>query len=875
VRLGLRLKLLVAGLLVLAVTAMVGALIVNSASNRLQEKAFSELHVSRESKATQIEAEIGQFLANLDTLAHSRAAVTGLPALDAAFRELGDPVDQEALDEYYDQQFVPRVAGPAPLSQVIARNLQPDVLHGRKAQDVFIANNPFPVGSKDELIRPSGHFSPYALLHEKLHPFFHSALDSFGAYDIFLIDHDGDIVYSVFKEVDFGTNLDTGGHANSGLGDVWHRSQLADEGEVVVSDFAQYVPSYNQPAAFAAQGVYDDFGNRIGTIAMQAPIDRINDVMTSGERWAEVGLGESGETYIVAADGTMRNDSRFLIDDRTGYFKAIVESGLPLAMTSLIDTFDTTVGLQPVDTEGTRDALAGNSDERIFPDYRGVDVLSSYAPLDLGDTGLDWVIMSEIDAAEAFADRDHLRETALFWFTLTAVVMIAAIVFGTGRITRPIKLLDQETTRIAGFDFAGDYDSSTLDRISARRDELGDLAESFADMTATLGENINARQAVESELDVASGIQRSMLPLTFPTRPEFTEFELYADLVPAKEVGGDFYDFGSIDSDRFFFVVGDVSGKGVPAALFMAASKTLIRSGALAGEPPDQLLTRINAEIAESNPEFMFATVWLGVLDLRTGRVTFTNAGHNPPLLITADGAEFVKDRHGPFVGPVPGSAYGSGELTLAPGDRLVVYSDGVTEAMNPDEDLFGEDRLTIEAERSTELNVEDATTALIQRTLRWEKGDRSDDVTVLMIEFVATRDVPQLKVTLDPSLMLAEAGRLNAGVAAFAREQNVPGDIVSKLQIALDEILTNVAMHSDADVVTVDIWLSDTMLRTTITDNGSPFNPLKVPPPDTTLGLHERDVGGLGLHLVRGLMQTVDYRYMNGRNVLAMTQTT
>jgi serine phosphatase RsbU (regulator of sigma subunit)/anti-sigma regulatory factor (Ser/Thr protein kinase) len=569
----------------------------------------------------------------------------------------------------------------------------------------------------------------------------------------------------------------------------------------------------------------------------------------------------------------MRNDSRFLIEDQEGYFDAVQYAGLPSSLTGLIRAFDSTVGLQPVDTDGTRAALAGETGSAVFDDYRGVPVLSEFRPLDLGDTGLNWVIMSEIDVAEAFAPRDELRETALFWLALTGVVMIVVIVIGTSRIIRPIKLLQGETHQIAGFDFRGDYDSTTLARIGARRDEIGALAASFGEMTVALGENINARHAVESELDVASGIQRSMLPLTFPTRPEFTEFELYASLTPANEVGGDFYDFGSIDADRFFFVVGDVSGKGVPAALFMAASKTLIRSGAMAGEPPDQLLTRINAEIAESNPEFMFATVWLGVLDLRTGKVTFTNAGHNPPLLVTDTGARFITDRHGPFVGPVAGSTYDVGELTLQPGERLVVYSDGVTEAMDPDEALFGEDRLNAEAMRSRGMDVENATTELIRQTLRWEQGDRSDDVTVLMLDFVGTRDVPQLKVTLDPSQMLDEVGDLNAGVAAFAREQHMPEDIVSKLQIALDEILANIAMHSDADSVSVDIWLSDTMLRTTISDNGTPFNPLKAPAPKTTLGLHEREFGGLGLHLVRGLMNTVEYRYVQGRNVLAMTQ--
>jgi sigma-B regulation protein RsbU (phosphoserine phosphatase) len=304
----------------------------------------------------------------------------------------------------------------------------------------------------------------------------------------------------------------------------------------------------------------------------------------------------------------------------------------------------------------------------------------------------------------------------------------------------------------------------------------------------------------------------------------------------------------------------------------MAASKTLIRSGAMAGEPPAELLTRINAEIAESNPECMFATVWLAVLDLRTGKVTFTNAGHNPPLIVNDEGARFVTDRHGPFLGPVPGITYSSGEIVLGPGDRLIVYSDGVTEAMDPDDQLFGEDRLTRLAIEGRGLNVDDATTALIRQVLRWEQGTRSDDVTVLHLSFLSTRDVPQFRIRLDPSQMMEEVGRLNAGVAAFTREQAIPDETVSKLQVVLDEVMTNVAQHAEAEFVIIDLWLSESMVRLTITDDGQPFNPLAQAPPDTSLGLHDRQIGGLGIHLVRGLMSEVEYRYVNGQNVLAMT---
>jgi serine phosphatase RsbU (regulator of sigma subunit)/anti-sigma regulatory factor (Ser/Thr protein kinase) len=413
-----------------------------------------------------------------------------------------------------------------------------------------------------------------------------------------------------------------------------------------------------------------------------------------------------------------------------------------------------------------------------------------------------------------------------------------------------------------------DYDRSTLDRVARRRDEIGDLASAFSRLVASLQVNVSQRVAIEGELNVAADIQQSLLPLTFPHQPEFTEFDLHAALVPAKEVGGDFYDFGEVGVDRYYFLVGDVSGKGVPAALFMAATKTLIRSGALSGEPVNQMLTRINAEIAASNPEFMFATVWMGVLDLRTGEVEFTNAGHNPPVLTVEDEPTFLTESHGPFIGPIPGVTYTSGRFTMPPGSRLIVYSDGITEAMNPAGDLFGEDRLVAMDLPTT---VEGATTSIVDAALEWEEGTRSDDVTVLALDFHALRETVELAVTLTGEDALAAVSELNAAMEEFGRRHEIPPETAAKTMMALDEIVTNVLTHGGASTVTVTANWRDGWLVTTVADDGTPFDPLGAAAPDTTQSLHERDLGGLGIHLVRGVMTDVEYTYTDGRNVLTM----
>ena len=522
-----------------------------------------------------------------------------------------------------------------------------------------------------------------------------------------------------------------------------------------------------------------------------------------------------------------------------------------------------------VDTEGTRAALNGESGSTIFPDYRDINVLSDFGPMEV--SGLTWVVMSEIDEAEAFAASNQLRTQSFVVLGVTAVVMLGAIWLQAGRIARPIRTLEHETEVIGGLSFAaGDhYDTAPLGKTAERRDEIGDLASAFSRLVSSLESNVSARVAVESELNVAADIQRSLLPLTFPVPPKVFEFHLHAALVPAKEVGGDFYDVGEIDVNHYFFLVGDVSGKGVPAALFMAASKTLIRSGAMSGEPLDELMTRINAEIQESNAEFMFATVWIGVLDVRTGDVTYVNAGHNPPL-VARGGESILRPRDaGPFIGPIEGVTYTTGTLTLEPGDRLVVYSDGVTEAMDPREEQFGEARL---ASMQLPDATPDATQAIVDSVLAWERGVRSDDVTVLLLDFIRRREERSIAVTIsekDPGIAVTD---VNAKIADFTEKHNLAPDLVAKVQMALDEIVTNVLTHGGGDTLTVEVVLIPGWLVTTIIDDGRPFDPLTAPTPDTELPLEERQVGGLGIHLVRTMMDEVEYAYRDGCNVLTLT---
>ncbi len=247
-----------------------------------------------------------------------------------------------------------------------------------------------------------------------------------------------------------------------------------------------------------------------------------------------------------------------------------------------------------------------------------------------------------------------------------------------------------------------------------------------------------ARERIASELRIASEIQTSMLPRIFPPFPDRKEFDIYAIMDPAKEVGGDFYDFFFVDRNRLCFIIGDVSGKGVPAALFMAISKTLLKTEALRGLPPDEIIYRTNNTLFPDNNSCMFVTVFCVILNTETGEIQFSNGGHNPPL-ICADGRyfDFVNIPKGLVVGVMENSKCESKKLVLKPGDTIFLYTDGVTEAMNRENQLFSEQKLRICLTNLKDKNITELIQEVRQEIATFAQGaPQSDDITMLALRF-------------------------------------------------------------------------------------------------------------------------------------------
>ena len=389
-----------------------------------------------------------------------------------------------------------------------------------------------------------------------------------------------------------------------------------------------------------------------------------------------------------------------------------------------------------------------------------------------------------------------------------------------------------------------------------------------------------ARLRMKGELDVGREIQMSMLPLTFPAFPEHTEFSIHATLQPAREVGGDFYDFFFIDDERLCFCVGDVSDKGVPSALFMAVTRTLIKSRATDDHSPASILTHLNDELSTNNKNCMFVTLFLGILNIRTGEVIYTNAGHNPPLVRRSDGnLERLSQRHGPVVGGMEGLTYDESQLRMRPGETFVLYTDGITEAMDAAGSLFSEQRLVEALEAASFDSPESVVRATLERTRQFcGEADQSDDITVLVLQYLGAPDTgPPVTGAVRIPSRLEDIATVQERFEKFARQHDLPGPVVRRFHIAFDEILNNVVSYAfpegKAHEIEIRWELSGRRLTVIITDDGIPFNPLSVKKPDTTLPLEQRKIGGLGVHLVRGLVDSMSYQRRINRNVLTLVK--
>ncbi len=459
------------------------------ARDALQDRAMAQLSALRANKSFQIESYMKQIEHQIVALSESHTVINALEEFSAAFGQLKNAYlneDVEAgLAGYYNHEFVKRLNKNTGESYNYQSYI-PTENTARYLQFQYIVNNPNPTGEKLALDYARDN-SAYSHAHKKYHPVLRSYLQKFGYYDIFLVNNEGDIVYTVFKEVDYATNLLRGPYKDSNIAAAFRGVRNASsKDEVKLEDFKFYKPSYGAPASFIASPVFK--GDRqLGVLIFQMPIDEINNIMTDNHGWRESGLGSTGEAFLIGSDYKMRSASRFLIEDKESYFKALAASGYDREEIEKMRIYDSPILLQTIKTEATEDVMKGNKANKIITDYRGEQVLNSYSPLKID--GVKWAIISKIDEDEAFASVYSLRNSTLLWGLMIMLLAGGGAFWYGKKFSRPIIDISEVAKNIARGDMRDqlEYEGN---------DEIGQLADSFREMSSALSEKARAAQAI-------------------------------------------------------------------------------------------------------------------------------------------------------------------------------------------------------------------------------------------------------------------------------------------------------------------------------------------------------------------------------------------
>ena len=385
------------------------------------------------------------------------------------------------------------------------------------------------------------------------------------------------------------------------------------------------------------------------------------------------------------------------------------------------------------------------------------------------------------------------------------------------------------------------------------------------------------KERIGSELHIASAIQMSMLPKLFPPYPDRDDLNILGSLTPAKEVGGDLYDFYLRD-EKLIFIIGDVSGKGVPASLVMAVTRSLFRTHSAHESDPSRILTLMNDSMAEMNESNMFVTCFLGSFDLPTGRLRYSNAGHNAPMLV-GQGVGMLPVESNIPLGVMNGWRYPLQEVIIEPQTTIFLYTDGLTEAENINRTQFGMERMMQTAQTMYEKSLHspdkllpamgDAVKAFVG------EAEQSDDLTMFAIQYTKTKRAVRMQRNITLTNDVQEVPKLSAFVDEVCEEMGFEATDTMQMNLAIEEAVVNVMNYAylpgtqgDIDIVA---QADDLCLKFTISDSGTPFDPTARPEADTTLSAEERPIGGLGIYLVRQLMDSINYERIDNKNVLTL----
>ncbi len=497
-----------------------------------------------------------------------------------------------------------------------------------------------------------------------------------------------------------------------------------------------------------------------------------------------------------------------------------------------------------------------------------------YAPV--AATG--WSVAVSCLHSDIFAKVDDMRNKVMM-VALPGLLLLVILCYLLIKYTmRPLTDFANSAMEIAKGNFKAELPRDK------KNYEMRMLHNSFSYMQRSLQNYIDELQVttankerIESELRIARDIQMGMVPKIFPPFPKCDDVDLYAILIPAKEVGGDLYDF-FIEDNKLHLIIGDVSGKGVPASLVMAVTCRLFRTVASSIHVPSQIINVLNNALADSNESNMFCTAFVGILDLMTGHLQYCNAGHNPPIVVSSDGkASFLPVKPNIAMGLLENFEYQDQECRIEKGTNIFLYTDGVNEAENQTKELYGEEKLLNFLSQHYADTPRDMIEKLYDDIKRHSNNaEQNDDITMLCCTMTKMKDTDdymnkQLVMRND----IADIALMTDFVENLCEEYHLPMDAAFNINLALEEAVSNVMKYAYPEDEEHEILLTANKENDNIvfvmSDTGKPFDPTTVKDADVTLPAEERPIGGLGIFLIRKIMKSVEYKREGDKNVLIM----
>lgn len=473
--------------------------------------------------------------------------------------------------------------------------------------------------------------------------------------------------------------------------------------------------------------------------------------------------------------------------------------------------------------------------------------------------------------------RPYLVNIAVSTIILSVIVALSTAIYVRKQLVNPIRNVIGEAHRFASENTEGEGFGNEISEI----EEISDLAKSIDKMEADMLRYIDnltsvtaEKERIGAELNVAKTIQENSVPNIFPPFPGRKDFDIYASMTPAKEVGGDFYNFFLIDDDHLAMVMADVSGKGVPAALFMMVTNILISDRTHMGGTPAEILTFVNDNLCEHNEADMFVTVWLGILEISTGKMIAANAGHDDPVVYRKGGEfEILKNKHGLVVGAMSGVKYRDFEIRLNKGDKIFLYTDGLPEATDKDNRMFTAEGMVKALNRYKKENPENILKGVNQCVDEFVgNAPQFDDLTMMCLELKEENNLKTLTVDATNDKLHEVMGFIDS----FLEENGCSMKAQMQVDLSVEEIFVNIANYAYGESVgkaEISIENNNGEITVVFKDSGVPYNPLDKADPDVSLSAEEREIGGLGIFLTKKNMDSVSYQYENEQNILTMTK--